>query len=462
PRESPPSAGDAPRFVVQHHLARRLHHDLRLERAGTAPSWALPKGLPDTTGVRHLAVQTEDHPLSYLSFSGEIPAGEYGAGAVRIWDEGTYEALEWTEDKVTFRLHGRRHTGEYHLFRTGRDDPSQWLVIRADDDPGDVPPDPPVLRPMLAVDGGKAFDDPAWWFEIKWDGVRALATVRRPGSGGDGRSALTSRQGNDITAAYPELASLWERVLARNAVLDGEIVALDRDGRPSFQRLQRRMHVRGAEAVARAREHTPVTYLVFDLLAVDGEALIDLPLRQRAARLDEVLVPGGAVQRSATVPETGRALFAAAHQRGLEGLIAKRAGSLYRPGRRSPDWRKLKVRRSAEVVIGGWLPGEGGRTGRLGALLLGLYDGGVLRDVGRAGTGFDDAELARLGELLARHARDRCPFATVPAPQGRWVDPVLVCEVSYREVTQAGKLRHPSYEGLRPGVDPRTCVLDTL
>ncbi|MDP9405283.1 MAG: non-homologous end-joining DNA ligase, partial [Actinomycetota bacterium] len=170
-------AGDGPRFVLQHHLARRLHHDLRLERDGTAPSWALPKGLPDVPGVRHLAVQTEDHPLDYMTFSGEIPAGEYGAGPVRIWDSGTYDALEWTADKVTFRLRGRRHSGEYHLFRTDRDDASQWLVVRRDDDPGDRVAEPPSFAPMLAVDGGEPFDDPAWLFEVKWDGVRAVATT---------------------------------------------------------------------------------------------------------------------------------------------------------------------------------------------------------------------------------------------------------------------------------------------
>lgn len=457
--------GGGPRFVLQHHLATRLHHDLRLERSGTAPSWAVPKGLPDVPGVRHLAVQTEDHPLSYMSFSGEIPQGEYGGGPVRIWDEGTYDLLEWTDDKVTFRLHGRRHTGEYHLFRTGgADDPSQWMVVRADQ-PADLPGPPPALAPMLAVDGGgEGFDDPEWVFEVKWDGVRAIATTVRPGTGEPASTRLVSRLGNDVTAAYPELASLWERVLARNAVLDGEIVAFGTDGVPSFQRLQRRMHLRDEGGVDRARTRIPVTYMVFDLLAVDGAAIIDRPLAERLALLDEVLVPGGAVQRSEAVPEAGTALFSAASERGLEGLVAKRAASPYRPGQRSRDWRKLKVRRSVDCVVGGWLPGQGGRGGSLGALLLGLHDEGRLRYVGRVGSGFDEAELARLDALLAERAGDS-PFSGGPPrpPKGaRFVRPDLVCRVEYGEVTEEGVLRAPSYKGLVEGADPRACVCDDL
>ena len=457
---------DRPRFVLQHHLATRLHHDLRLERAGTAPSWALPKGLPDVKGVRHLAVQTEDHPIEYMSFSGEIPAGEYGGGPVRIWDEGTYDLLEWTDRKVTFRLHGRRHHGEYHLFRTGSADTSQWMVVRADDDAvaevSDVPPPAPVIAPMLATDGGEAFDHPDWLFEIKWDGVRAIATVNRPGTGGDASTVLISRNNNDISPAYPELAPLWERVLARNAVLDGEIVALDEQGKPSFQRLQHRMHVRDAAAVARGAKRTPVSLIVFDLLAVDGVPLIDLPLTERLERLDEIFVPGGPFVRSTGLREEGKAMYAAAGAQGLEGLIAKRADSPYRPGKRTKDWRKFKIRNDVDAVIGGWLVGQGGRADRLGALLVGAYDEGQLRYIGRVGTGFDDAELDRLGALLAERSVDASPFTTVPNRQGRWVRPDLVCALQYGEVTTDLKLRHPAYKGLRHDKEPQQCLVDDL
>jgi bifunctional non-homologous end joining protein LigD len=326
----------------------------------------------------------------------------------------------------------------------------------------DVPPPAPVLAPMLATDGGTPFDHPDWLFEIKWDGVRAIATVRRPGAGDDASTTLISRNNNDISAAYPELASLWERVLARNAVLDGEIVALDANGKPSFQRLQHRMHVRDATAVARGAKATPVTLIVFDLLAVDGEPLIELPLTQRLERLDEIFVPGGPFVRSTGVPEDGTALFEAAKAQGLEGLIAKRADSPYRPGKRSKDWRKLKVRKEADAVIGGWLVGQGGRADRLGALLIGAYDQGELRYIGRVGTGFDDAELDRLGDLLAERSIDRSPFTTVPNREGRWVRPDLVCVVEYGELTTDCKLRHPAYKGLRNDKEPEQCLVEDL
>jgi bifunctional non-homologous end joining protein LigD len=457
-----PGVGD--RFVLQHHLATRLHHDLRFERHGTAPSWALPKGLPDVPGVKHLAVQTEDHPVSYMTFEGEIPAGEYGAGPVRIWDSGTYEALEWRDGKVTFRLSGQRHRGEWHLFRVGgAQDPSEWMVVRADEPaPGELPPPPPAMAPMLATDGGEPFDDADWLFEVKWDGIRAVATCVRPGAGAPGSTTLTSRLGNDITGAYPELAALWERVLARNAVLDGEIVAFDRNGVPSFQRLQQRMHVRDARQAERLRERIPVVYMVFDVLAVDGAPLVDLPLTERAARLDELLVPSAAVQRSSAIPRDGCALFAAAVERGLEGVVAKRAASPYRPGRRTRDWRKLKVRRSADVVIGGWLPGEGARSA-LGSLYIGLYHDGALHCVGKVGSGLDDAAVEHLRARFADLGTDDSPFAEAPRDRAaRWVRPDLVCAVDYAEVTDGGHLRAPSYKGLRRDVDPRACVLEDV
>jgi bifunctional non-homologous end joining protein LigD len=469
PKETSRRAGQ-PRFVIQHHLARRLHHDLRLEREGTAPSWAIPKGLPDIPGVRHLAVRTEDHPLEYLEFSGDIPAGEYGAGPMRIWDQGTYECVEWTDDKVTFRLSGQRHHGQWHLFRTGRDPSDQWMVSRVGE-PETLPPPPPHLAPMLACDGGDPFDDENWLFEVKWDGIRAVARVMRPTGGEDGSTTLTSRLDNDVSEAYPEIASLWERVLARNAVLDGEIVALGADGRPSFELLQQRMHLRGQGAVERAARAAPVTYVVFDALAVDGVAVIDRPLHERLDTLAEILVPGGRIQRSDPIRGRGVALFDAVKRRGLEGIIAKRADSIYRPGQRSRDWVKLKTRRYVDVVIGGWLEGQGMRRMTLGSVLAGLYDderGGALRYVGRVGAGFDDAELASLAQRLKALASKVPPFANVralPAALRRaahWVIPSLTCRVEFDGVTQDIRLRGPSYKGLVEHVPPRACTLDDL
>ncbi len=451
-----PDTGD--RFVIQHHLATRLHHDLRLERGGTLRSWALPKGLPLIPGLTHLAIQTEDHPLEYLTFAGDIPAGEYGGGAMRIWDTGTYEVLEWTDRKATVRIAGHRHRGEWHLFRIAGAGPREWLISRSAKDTQDLPKDPPVLSPTLATGGGTPFDDDDWLFEVKWDGIRALATVRRPGMGpkdhNDGRTTLVSRNGNDITQAWPELHPLWERVLAFNAVLDGEIVALGPDGRPSFGLLQQRMHLRGRDRVDRARRATPVIFMVFDLLAVDGQPVIDLPLVDRLSLLDDLIVPGPHLARSEATPGQGTALFEAARAQGLEGVMAKRAASRYLPGRRTTDWVKLKVRRTAAVVVGGWLESSTG-DGSLGSLLVGANDEDGLTYLGRVGTGFDAAGRTRMRALLVE--RNDSPFAN-PAADGReavhWVQPTTVVEVGYAELTADRRLRAPAWTATLPDRDP--------
>ncbi len=450
----------APRFVVQHHLATRLHHDLRIEVDGVARSWALPRGLPEVEGLRHRAVPTEDHPPRYLDFSGDIPKGEYGGGPMRIWDRGTYEPVEVTSGKATIRLHGTRHTGEYHLFRTGGE--SEWLVTRARPS-APAPAPPPGFAPMLASSVDAPFDDDRWGFEVKWDGVRAVAQLRRPGFGDEPSTRLVSRAGNDVTDGYPELAGLWERILAFNATLDGEVVVLGPDGRPSFQLLQHRMHVRGDQA-RRAAGRTPATYVVFDVLAVDGEPLVDLPLAARLERLDALVVPGERLVRSAPVVGAGTSLYEAVRGRGLEGVVAKRLTSRYAPGRRSPEWRKIKVRKQALAVVGGWLGGEGSRASTLGALLVGVHDGeGRLQYAGRVGTGFDEAELLRLTGILAERAADTPPFADrrrLPPEarprtgRARWCTPDLVCAVEYAEVTDSGRFRAPAYKGLRDDVEP--------
>lgn len=447
---------DGPRFVVQHHLATRLHHDLRLERDGVAVSFAIPKGLPEAPGVRHLVVPTEDHPLRYLDFSGTIPAGEYGGGEMRIWDHGTYETVEWEDGKVSVRLLGRRHTGEYHLFRTRQGPDQQWLVVHPAP-PERVPPPPPAYEPMLAASEAPPWAAEGWVYEVKWDGVRVVARTTRPGWGDDGGTRLASRAGNDVTAGYPELWPLWERVLAANAVLDGEVVALDDAGRPSFERLQARMHLRDQVGVERARRRSPVTYVVFDLLALDGEPLVDRPLSERLALLDDVLVPGPSVVRSQPSGD-GRALLAAATAEGLEGVVGKRLAGRYQPGRRSADWRKAKSLQRLEVEIGGWVPGTGSRRGSFGALLVGTRPevDAPLRYAGRVGTGFDDAELRRLTAVLVEHEEPTPPFdpATLPAEVrrrtagARWCRPGLRCTVEYLERTSAGRLRAPSYKGL--------------
>lgn len=324
------------------------------------------------------------------------------------------------------------------------------------------PPRPGQLRPMRAVNGTTVPPGDGWAFEVKWDGMRAVAFL---GSTGDDDVVLQSANLLDVTTRFPEVASGAERLRGRRAVVDGELVTFDDRGRPSFGRLQGRMHVAGAAEATRRAAITPVRYLVFDLLHLDGDDLMALPYAERRARLAE-LCPTTDPDTTWQVPAhhlgDGEVLREAAAAQGLEGLVAKRLESRYEPGRRSPAWRKVKVRRGQEVVIGGWLPGEGGREGRLGALLVGVQEDGRLRFAGRVGTGFSAAELDRLQVRLDGLATDRCPFDPPPprgaAPRARWVRPELVADVEFGEWTEAGVLRHPSYRGLRADKDPAEVI----
>jgi bifunctional non-homologous end joining protein LigD len=459
---TPEPAGGAPTpegnaFVIQKHDATRIHYDLRLERDGVMVSWAVPKGLPAVKGERHLAVHTEDHPIEYNTFEGSIPKGHYGAGEVRIWDHGTYDEVEWTDEKVSFRLHGERYRGEeFHLVKTRRG-PNDWLVFMASRSVEEPPAEPPQFRPMMADPGGKPFDDPAWVFEPKLDGVRTLVYL------GMNSVRLVSRTGRDQTLQYPEFGRMFERVTAENAVLDGEIVAFDSEGRPSFQRLQQRMNLQSKSEVDRVRREVPVQLFVFDVLWLDGQDLTKLPLTERRARLEEVVVPGKGIDVTLVVPEHGMALWESAKERGLEGVMAKRAASRYQPGKRSPDWKKVKVLNRDDFVILGWTPGQGGRGSSFGALMLGAYVGGELRWVGQVGTGFTDRTLA---DLMARLEPLQVDRPAVDDPElrrvvgARFVRPELVASVEYLQVTDGGrKLRAPSFKGLRDDVLPEDCIL---
>lgn len=430
-------------FVVQRHQARRLHYDFRLERDGVLVSWAIPKGVPDDPAVNHLAVPTEDHPLEYASFAGTIPAGEYGGGTVEIFDRGTYECVKWDSGDIKIVLHGRRLTGGYALFRTRED---AWMIHR------ERQPLPDDLRPMLATAGGLPESDEGWSYELKWDGQRALAYV-------EGRRArLYSRIGREITVGYPELAGLGPALGGRQALLDGEVVAFT-DGRPSFSALQHRMHTDSAGAAERLAAQIPVTYLVFDVLHLDGRSLLHLPYRERRAVLQELGVAGPAwLTPPAFTDAAGTDVLRASRQQGLEGIVAKRQESIYRPGARSPDWRKIKNLNHQEVVIGGWRPGEGVRAGGIGSLLVGVHTPEGLEYAGRVGTGFDQRTLDLLARRLAPLARTDSPFAVeVPrrfAKDARWVHPELVIEVAFDRWTDEGRLRHPVYKGLRADKEP--------
>jgi DNA ligase D-like protein (predicted ligase)/DNA ligase D-like protein (predicted polymerase)/DNA ligase D-like protein (predicted 3'-phosphoesterase) len=390
-----PAAGTASpggnAFVIQRHDATRLHYDLRLERDGVLVSWAVPKGLPFEKGVKHLAVHVEDHPMEYGGFEGTIPKGHYGAGEVRIWDHGTYDLLEWTDSKVSFRLHGQRHHGEYHLVRTRSD--RDWIVLMAKASDEEPLARPPTFAPMLAASAPAAFDGEDWWFEPKLDGIRTLLYI----DGEDVR--LVSRTGRDQSAQYPELKRLYRRVTATNAVLDGEIVATDEQGGTSFERLQQRMNLASKSEIERMVKVVPVEMVAFDLLWLDGRDLTREPLTARRELLTQVVMEDRGLRLIYSAPQRGVEFFEAATALGLEGIIAKRTSSRYLPGRRSDDWRKIKILSRQDCVILGWTPGQRGRASAFGALLLGAYRDDRLLWIGQVGTGFTERMLK---DLLAR------------------------------------------------------------
>jgi bifunctional non-homologous end joining protein LigD len=435
--------GKEPIFVVQRHDARRLHYDFRLERNGALASWAVPKGPPLESGQQHLAVHVEDHPLEYASFEGEIPKGQYGAGTVEIWDSGTYELLEEKPDGgLTIRLHGKRLNGTYALVPAHLSgDEKNWLIVRKKDDDAGAARTPRKYRPMLAT---LAAEVPKgdWLYEIKWDGYRIIATV----SGGE--PELRTRKDQDYTQRFENVAKeLVKALKTPDCVVDGEVCALDEEGRPSFSAMQQ------------GKRGTPIVYYVFDLLEVEGEPIIDLPLEERRDRLERLLDKRNKTVRFSEGFDDGEALLAAAEKQKLEGIMAKRLGSRYLPGKRSREWLKIKGHGRQEFVIAGYTRGQGRRAGTLGSLVLGMYEGGELVYVGNVGTGFNDKEIERLLRTLKPLERETPPFKAVPKmPRVRksdvvWVEPKLVAEVEFVEWTHDGRLRAPSYKGLREDKD---------
>lgn len=495
----PPRPGGSTLFVVQKHGARRLHYDFRLEMAGTLKSWAVPRGPSSRPGERRLAVQVEDHPVEYADFEGVIPPGAYGAGPVIVWDRGWYrlatpgDPLEGlARGRLEVELFGYKLRGRWILTRMTRGE-RDWLLVKArdsaasDDEPTERFPESvlsgltleevrdgprrlgqlrrhlsrlraPVreVRPragmlMLAVLAERLPTDPGWLFEIKYDGVRVLAERRRA------EVRLVARSGREVTARYPEVAAALRTLPLDRFLLDGELVAPDETGRPSFQRLQARMHLTQAADVEQARTRVPVSGIFFDALSLDGRDLRDLPLRERKACLALLLPRRGVVSLSEHVAEHGPAFYEAVCEQGLEGVVAKRAESPYTPGR-SPRWLKIKCQKRQEFVIVGWTEPRGSRP-YLGALHLGLWEDGRLVYAGKVGTGFDTASLASLLERLRPLERPAPPFAG-RAPRGRghhWVEPRLVCEVRFTEWTAEGAVRHPTFLGLRDDKRPEEC-----
>lgn len=509
------------RFCVQKHRATRMHFDFRLEHEGVLLSWAIPRG-PSLDPVRkRLAVQTEDHPIDYGEFEGVIPSG-YGAGTVMLWDIGTYEWVkESAEDfdrsrlkgDIKFRLRGTKISGEFalvHIGERGRhyggssDGDKNWLLIKKRDDAvvdgfeaieldvsvktgrslagiaTDGGGDPREMRraaraqgarpvaapsqvhgqfaqappPMLATPVDHAFSRDGWLFELKYDGIRAMVTVA-----GDG-VRITGRRGTDETARYPEAQAIRAGIHARQAIVDGELVVLDAGGRPSFERMQQRIGVSRETDVRRVAAAHPVTFIAFDLLELDGRDLLSTELRIRKKTLRETIVDSPHILFAEQVERVGTSLFKVARESGIEGIVGKRADSLYRPGIRTPDWVKIKSWLTQSCVIAGYTAGRGRRSNQLGALILAVVDGGRLVHCGQVGTGFDDRTLQDLRDRLRPLEVTTCQLETTPktAEPATWVKPELVCEVRFAGWTRDGILRHPAFRTLRPDQRPEDCT----
>ncbi|MEV8212206.1 ATP-dependent DNA ligase [Leifsonia sp. NPDC077715] len=475
-----PEAREGRSFVIQEHHARRLHWDFRLENDGVLVSWALPKGTPTDPKQNHLAVHTEDHPLEYGGFAGDIPHGEYGAGHVDIWDHGDYELEKWRDDEVIATLHGQPDGGlggvpqKFALIRTKQGgDEKNWLIhrMKLDGEEEHTPrtprePGPPItgtpVSPMLATLGSAAdiSDEDEWAFEMKWDGIRAVAEVR------DARLRLTTRNGNDVTVTYPDLAGVVDLAGDHDLVLDGEIVTLNPQGRPDFGLLQTRMGLTRPADVQSALKRAPAHYMVFDVLEVDGTKHTRDPYDERRSLLSDVLRPGrgDVVQVPPAFDGDLAHAVASSKELGLEGVMAKRRDSTYATGRRSRSWIKIKHHLTQEVVIAGWTPGNGRRANTIGALLLGIPDGDRLQYVGKVGTGFSDRALDDLSAKLAKLERKTRTMEGVPSADARgahWVRPDLVGEVEFAEWTGPGRLRQPSWRGLRPDKRPDQVVRES-
>jgi len=497
-----PSKNDRHRFVIQKHAASRLHYDFRLEMDGVLKSWAVPKGVPYAKGEKRLAVQVEDHPVSYINFEGTIPHGQYGGGTVMVWDKGTFSTVakspldELEHGKLHFHLDGKKLRGEWYLVRLR--DSSQWLLIKGGegmkplskkiDDTSALsgksmsqlsgsdhvwqskpresentfkakvralankeqrPETIKFIRPMMALLQTSPPEGKEWIYEIKFDGFRALAYAH------GGNVHLLSRNEKSFDDKFPEIADAVRKLKLDDAILDGEIVALDAKGVSSFQLLQ---------AFEMGQERPPIYFYVFDLLQFQGKDLRKQPLAERKAQLEKLLAKeSGLIRFSASLGDVAKPLLKKAKQLHLEGLIGKRKDSVYETGRRTGAWIKLKLLREQEFVIGGYTNPEGARQ-HFGALLLGFYKNNKLQFCGKVGTGFNVKLLASLKDHFDRIASKACPFANLPEKRsGRygagvtagemkrchWLEPQMVCQVKFSEWTRDDKLRQPVFLGLR-------------
>ena len=516
--EPPPAAivDRSGRYTVQRHRATALHWDFRLEIGGVLVSWAIPRGPTLDPAQKRLAMPTEDHPIEYLDFEGVIPRG-YGAGDVIVWDWGIFEPESETPDpaaamksgELKFILHGEKLRGRFTIVRTGArrgrrpesDEREQWLLIKKRDeaavagwDAEDFPhsvrtgrtndevvadlaprfeahapneladldlagardePMPDFIPPMKATLATTPFSNPEWLFEVKWDGYRVEAVIT------DGAARLWTRNRQDAGRYFPDLVGAAPWIDARNAIVDGEVVALDEDGRPRFSLLQDRTGIRTGREPGSGRtrgEPAPIIFQVFDILHLDGQSLLGVPLEDRKRVLRGRLRAHPLVRYAGHVEADGEAFYAAAREQELEGIVAKLRRSPYEPGRRSASWLKLKVRAEQEVVVVGWLPGQGTHRD-LGSLIVAVREGDRWAHAGQVGSGIDTRTRRELRTRLDAMAEPQSPLDPVPRlKDAHWVQPSLVVRVEFAEWTADNLLRQAAFKGVEPERDPLTVV----
>ena len=438
PAPQPLEAGTN-RFVVHRHHASRLHYDLRIEMDGVLKSYAVPKGLPPRPGIKRLAIQTEDHPIEYLSFEGTIPKGEYGGGDMWVYASGRYEVTKQKKDSIYVRLSSKAMTGEYRIITTRG---NERLLERVDTPQTDWLTEP--VEFMLADLRDEVPKGSGWSYEVKWDGIRAMIALD------EGHVRIRSRNQNDITAAFPELINP-DAFRATCGLFDCEIVCLNSGGLPMFQDVINRMRQRTENAIARAKAKCPAVCYVFDCLYLDGRALVNEPLERRRVWMADAIKKDKSYRVNQAVDD-GQELFDLAREAGLEGIMAKKTNSVYTPGRRNDAWQKVKTRRTMDAVIVGYTKGKGDRAGAFGALHLAEQDGEGWKYLGKVGTGFDDRTLAAVAEEVKKLPAGKRPFKERPVDDAVsvWVEPRLWAEVQYASVTPNGTLREPVFLRLRP------------
>jgi DNA ligase D-like protein (predicted ligase)/DNA ligase D-like protein (predicted polymerase)/DNA ligase D-like protein (predicted 3'-phosphoesterase) len=439
------------KFVVHRHHASRLHYDLRLEQDGVLRSWAVPKGLPPYPGVKRLAVQTEDHPLEYLTFDGKIPKGQYGAGEMWIYALGKYQVTKDKKDGFYFRLNSKEVTGEYRIHKMKE---KEWLLERVDD---------PQLNylshdigPMLSETSTKPPDSKDFVFELKWDGIRALIVLE------DGQVKIRTRNHNDVTFQFPELQIGEKAFRATNALFDAEIVCLDPGGKPIFKRVINRLMSTGETNIQKLSKTNQVHCYIFDCLYLDGRSLISEPLLKRKEWLADAIRPDTPYRLSEHV-EDGQSLFNAAKLHGLEGIMAKKRDSKYAPGKRSDCWIKVKVRETCECVIIGYTKGKGDRGQTFGAMHIAERVGDELYYRGKVGTGFDDNAVKEISTTLKKIKTIRKAAVigkVLDEKVSTWLEPEAIAEISYSKLTPDNMFREPVFLRLRPDLGLRSAIED--